>query len=135
MHIAIKLRRNSRSEEALVHELLHSNMIPLGYPIFWLAEQECTKWNLGRDILNSAEHQVMLPMFLQLGYPKDRFLGPSEPLCTEGERIIADLEAMKNTLSSPTGFMRQMSRYLTGHGIKWQLVQGVAATVLKRRLS
>lgn len=133
--IAIKLRRNSRSEEALVHELLHSNMIPLGYPVFWLDEQECTEWNLGRDILNSAEHQVMLPMFLQLGYSEDRFLGPSDQLCAKGERIMTDLEAMKKTLSSPTGFMRQMSGYLTGHGIQWQLVQGVAAAILKRRLT
>ena len=77
----------------------------------------------------------MLPLFLRLGYSEDRFLGPSEPLCSEGLQIMADLEQMKAGFALPQGFMWEISRYLSYHGIKWKKVLDVADVVFKRHNS
>jgi len=55
------IRDSPRREEALVHELLHLNLIVLGYPKFRIHAKDDGQWNLAANILNKADHPVMLP--------------------------------------------------------------------------
>src|SRR5216684_3416256 len=79
IRIFISIRNNERQVEGLVHELLHANLIPLGYPRFWVKENQ-SKWRLAKGIINLADHIVMQPIYLSLGYSAEKFLGPSRPL-------------------------------------------------------
>src|SRR6266498_326706 len=64
IRIYISVRSNERQEEGLVHELLHANLVPLGYPRFWLDECASTEWRLAEGIINLADHIVMRPIYL-----------------------------------------------------------------------
>ena len=66
--ICISIRDNERQEEGLVHELLHANLIPLGYPRFWVEEPASEKWRLAEGTINLADHIVKQPIYLSLGY-------------------------------------------------------------------
>ncbi|MEY2578776.1 MAG: hypothetical protein QOI49_1600 [Verrucomicrobiota bacterium] len=115
------LRENERLEEALVHELLHADLWRRGYPRWFLRTQAESLWNQGRDILNLAEHIVMLPTFKSLGYPEERFVGPSKPLDEEGRQVLGDLAAMADLLSTPKGFVEEISAYLQARGIQFEV--------------
>jgi hypothetical protein len=129
IRFVITLRQTDRLEEGLVHELLHANLIALGYPTYWLSEQERFRWICGRDILNLAAHQVMQPAFVSLGYAEDRFVGPHAPLGKEGERVVADLDQMD--LSTPESFGVNISAYLHKREVAFELVR--LADVLEER--
>jgi hypothetical protein len=46
----ISVRGDCRQQEALVHELLHANLIPLGYPRFWIYhDSESEECNCGLE--------------------------------------------------------------------------------------
>lgn len=129
--IHLILRRNNRLEEALIHELLHADLFRRGYPKFFMATQDEYRWNEGRDILNLADHVVMLPIFVSLGYAEERFVGPSEPMNEEGQQVEADLVAMKDRLSTREGYADCLSEYLRKRGIKFEIIP--SAIVHSRR--
>ena len=100
----VVIRDSPRREEALVHELLHLNLIVLGYPRFRIHTKE--KWNLAGSILNKADHPVMLPTFTSFGYSEELFLGPSQrPRTALEQRVHEDLEQLKNELFSPEPYL------------------------------
>src|ERR1700674_2724098 len=72
---------------------------------------------LARGIINNAEHVVMRPIYLSLGFDPDRFLGPSKALRPEHKRIVETLEAAGPILSSPPDFLRVVSAELCAHNI------------------
>jgi hypothetical protein len=90
VRVFLSIRRNARQEPGLVHELLHANLIRLGYPKFRIWEDpQSDKWPLAEGITNNAEHVAMRPTFLSLGYSDDEFLGPSRTL-TNSEKQVVD---------------------------------------------
>jgi hypothetical protein len=121
--VHLVLRRSSRLEEALIHELLHADLFRRGYPKFFLRTQDEYLWQEGADILNLADHVVMLPTFLSLGYAEEHFVGPSKPLSEEGQRVVADLTGMKDRLSTPEGYTDCLCQYLRNRGIKFEIIQ------------
>jgi hypothetical protein len=115
------IRDSPRREEALVHELLHLNLIVLGYPKFRIYRKD--KWNLAGGIINKADHPVMLPTFTSFGYSEERFLGPSRRSRTALEqRVHEDLEQLKSELFSPERYGRAISGYLSNHSIEHDVV-------------
>jgi len=129
--IHLILRRNNRLEEALIHELLHADLYRRGYPKFFLAAQDEYLWQEGADILNLAEHVVMLPTFVSLGYAAERFVGPSKPMNEEGQQVEADLRAMEDRLSTQEGYSDCLSECLRKRGIKFEIFP--SAMVRSRR--
>jgi hypothetical protein len=116
--IHITVRRTDRAAEALVHELLHAQLIASGYPTFWIDEEQGSeKWNIAAGITNNADHVVIRPTYLYLGYDPARFLGPSKPLRYEHLRIIARLETAASLLSSPEGYLDVVSAELREQNI------------------
>ena len=86
--------------------------------MFWIDEERGSeKWNLAAGTINNAEHVVMLPRYLSLGLAPARFLGHSKRLAPHHQRIVNALEATKNVLSTPRGFLRVVSGQLLTHGI------------------
>jgi hypothetical protein len=132
VRVLISLRRTERKEEALVHELLHANLIPLGYPNFRIRETESEKWILAKGITNNADHVAMLPTYLLFGYSKDRFLGPSKSLNDREKRVITDLERMAADLWTPDGYLACVSTYLARHNINFEAIH-LADTIIKKR--
>ena len=56
----IYVRNTYRIEKALIHELLHLKLIPMGFPIFEIDDPiEESKKNLAQGIINNAAHAVM----------------------------------------------------------------------------
>ncbi len=111
----VTVRRNRRLEEAVVHELLHANLIALGYPTFFLSNQFEFFWNRGENILNLAAHEVMLPTFLALGYDEKKFVGSCD-LKEDGQEVVRELKAMD--LSTPESFAARMLEYLPRWKVK-----------------
>jgi hypothetical protein len=133
VRIVISLRRSARQEEGLVHELLHANLIPLGYPTFWIDEEQGSeKWQLAGGITNNAEHVVMLPIYLSLGCPKHRFLGASRPPTDQERRVIADLVEMSPNLSTPDGYLTHVSAYLQRQNVTFRALHLADAIVKKK---
>lgn len=120
--IHLILRRNNRLEAALIHELLHADLYRRGYPKFFLPTQDEYLWQNGADILNLADHVVMLPAFVSLGYAEERFVGPSKPMNEEGQQVEADLVAMEDRLSTHEGYTACLSEYLRKRGIKFDIM-------------
>jgi hypothetical protein len=120
--IHLILRKNNRLEEALIHELLHADLYRRGYPKFFLSTQDVCVWQEGADILNLADHLVMLPGFVSLGYAEERFVGPSKPMNEEGQQVEADLRAMEERLSTKEGYAECLSEYLRKRGIKFEII-------------
>lgn len=120
--IHLILRRNNRLEEELIHELLHADLYRRGYPKFFLTTQDEYVWQEGADILNLADHVVMLPTFVSLGYAEERFIGPSKPMNEEGQQVEADLRAMEDRLSTQEGYADCLSEYLRKRGIKFEII-------------
>jgi hypothetical protein len=118
IRVCISIRDNDRQEEGLVHELLHANLIPLGYPRFWIEEHASEKWRLAEGITNLADHVVMLPVYASLGYSSERFLGPSRSLSERERRVDADLKEMGERLRTPQGYSECVSQYLKRNAIR-----------------
>lgn len=133
VRIQIIVRKTERTVEALVHELLHARLIAIGYPTFWIEEEQGSqKWNLAGGIINNAEHVVMKPVFVSLGYDVARFLGPSKPLRDEHARIVTRLERAAASLASPEGYLRVVSAELRQHDVSFSplhLAQHIAPAV------
>ncbi len=133
IRIFISIRDNERQEEGLVHELLHANLIPLGYPRFWIDEDRSSeKWTLASGIINLADHIAMFPPYLSLGYSSDRFLGPSRPLNERETRIDGDLQALGERLKNPEDYSSCISEYLERNGIRFKQLQLTNAVTARR---
>lgn len=131
LRIMISLCRSERQEEALVHELLHANLIPLGYPKFRIWEApDSEKWPLAEGITNLADHLVMLPIYLSFGYAEERFLGPCRPLSDREKHVAVDLERVASELSTPAGYLAEVSAYLRSRGINFEVVH-LAGTIVR----
>jgi hypothetical protein len=102
VRVFLSIRRNARQEPGLVHELLHANLIRLGYPKFRIWEDpQSDKWPLAEGITNNAEHVAMRPTFLSLGYSDDEFLGPSRTLTNSEKQVVDELESLAVELGTP----------------------------------
>jgi hypothetical protein len=124
LRIQISLRQTRRQEEALVHELLHANLIPLGYPTFriWEPPDDDRKWRLAGGIINSADHIIMLPTFLSFGYSASRFFGPGNPDTSEERRIRVKVANIAINLQTPQGYAAEISSLLGDERIKFESI-------------
>lgn len=113
----IFLARSERMEEALLHELLHLELVRIGYPRFYFDRTE--RVGLCGGIANSADHVVMLPRFTTLGYDANRFLTP-RPLDANDEAILKEIEALPN-LHTPAGYTASVPTHLKKHGFGFRL--------------
>lgn len=120
IRVRIAIRDDGRREEGLVHELLHANLIPLGYPRFWFKECTSEKWRLAGGIINLADHLVMQPIYLSFGYSIERFGGPSRPLSGREKRVADDLEGIEASLLTPHGYLTHISAYLRSHDLQFE---------------
>jgi len=133
IRIYVSIRKNERQEEGLVHELLHANLIPLGYPRFWIHDHgESEKFTLAGGIINLADHIPMLRAYLSLGYFAGRFLGPSRPLNKREARVDRDLQQIADKLTTPDGYLTQISAYLSSYNIRYEPIY-LAEIVVKQR--
>ena len=112
------LANSGRVEEALVHELLHLELVRKGYPRFF--SDGDGDGDLWFGITNNADHAVMRPLFTELGYSLDRFTTPSE-LDDDEKRVIAEIDALPN-LHTPDGYTASVSAYLKKNGFGFRLV-------------
>lgn len=133
IRICISIRSSERQEEGLAHELLHANLIPLGYLHFWVEERASKKWQLAEGIINLAEHIVMQPIYLSFGYSAEKFLGPSRPLGKLERRVAGDLQQIAATLATPDGYLTHLSAYLRSHNINCKPLPDLAAAVVAQR--
>jgi hypothetical protein len=120
IRVFVSIRSNERQQEGLVHELLHANMIPLGYPRFRVKEDACEKWQLAEGITNLADHIVIKPIYLSLDYSAEQFLGATRPLSEREKRVAEDLHRMAGNLTTPDGYLTHVSAYLDSCKIKFE---------------
>jgi hypothetical protein len=119
----VVIRESPRREEALVHELLHLNLILLGYPRFCIHAKDVRQWKLAGGIINNADHPVMLPTFTSFGYSEDRFRGPPQPLTPLERRVHEDLKKLETELrSTQERYGRAVSNCLRNYSIKHDVV-------------
>lgn len=119
--IMVSIRESERMEEALVHELLHGELIRRGYPVFFIHDQHDTPaWKYGAMIKNNAEHVVFKPIYLSFGYSEDRFTQPAS-LTDEEKRIICELQTMDR--STPDKFQNAIDAYMAAHNVRAEPVQ------------
>jgi len=124
IRIGLSLWRNERLEEGLVHELLHVNLIPMGYPRFWIDEEwGSDKRFLAAGVINLADHEAMLPTYLSFGYSECRFLGKSRALTQQQETFRAGFSRMANDLQSPVGYLARISDCFRSARIKFRVLQ------------
>jgi hypothetical protein len=116
------IRRNTRQEVGLVHELLHLNLIPLGFPCFRIWADDDETWDLAGGIINNAEHVPMLPTFISLGYPEAEFLGPSRPHSVRELHVFEDIAKLRPWLFTPVNYGSAVSSYLASQSIKHEIV-------------
>jgi len=116
------IRRNSRQEVGLVHELLHLNLIPLGFPTFRIWADDDETWNLAGGIINNAEHVPMLGTFISLGYPESEFLGPSGPYTARELDTFDDIARLGLSLTDPASYALGVGSYLARRSIKHETV-------------
>jgi hypothetical protein len=116
---SILLAKSARMEEALVHELLHLELLRLGYPRFFFDWIGAKRDGLARGIQNCADHVVMLPLFVRLGYATDRFQTPGEITETDAQRVN-EIQALVG-LQAPDGYASSVSAYLRKHGFSFRL--------------
>jgi len=118
----VVIRRNVRQEVGLVHELLHLNLIPLGFPFFRVWADDDATWNLAGDIINNCQHVPMLPIFVSLGYSESEFLGPSRGHSEFELRVFEDINKLKPSLFIPEEHGRAVSACLKGRSVKHEVV-------------
>ncbi len=116
----IRLRQSPRIEEALVHELLHLNLIPLGFPKYRLYDPgDVSKRSLAKGILNNADHTVMRPIYLEFGYEEDKFFGPSKKHTDVENEVITHLSNLEK-MKTPELFSDHVGDYLRENGITFR---------------
>jgi hypothetical protein len=118
----VVVRRNARQEAGLVHELLHLNLIPLGFPRFRLWTDDDETWNIAGGFINIADHVPMLPTFVDLGYDEREFLGSVSSPGPRELRVKKDVEKLKPFLLAPNDYGHVVSEYLSRHAIKHEAV-------------
>jgi hypothetical protein len=118
--VRITVRQSDRMEEAFVHELLHANLIRIGYPTFWIHEfDDSEEWRIGGGITNNADHVAMRPTYVSLGYAPDRFSGICQ--LTELERrVIEELETFD--LSTPDKYLTKISSFLRKWNVRHEAI-------------
>jgi hypothetical protein len=117
---AVLLAASDRMSEALTHELLHLEMLRIGYPKFYFDSMDADGAALAGGIQNCADHQVMLPLFLKFGFSADRFETPRK-LSKRDQQRVMEIKALPN-LSSPEGFADSVGGYLRENGFSFRLV-------------
>lgn len=110
----IGLAESDRVEEALVHELLHLDLVRQGYPRFWIENPD----GVSKGITNNADHVVMRPRFIALGYSADRFVTLSE-LTELDRKYLREIDALSN-LHTPEGYTASVSAYLSRYGYRFR---------------
>jgi hypothetical protein len=126
----ISIRHDERQEEALVHELLHANLIPLGYRRFWINDDsESEEYRRAAGIINLADHKLMRPIFLGFGYSENRFVGPGRELNDLELRIDKYFEAVRNDLQEPAQYLHYVGKCLSDHGVSFESMDIAAAMV------
>jgi len=118
----VVVRRNARQEVGLVHELLHLNLIPLGFPRFRLWAEDDEAWRLAGGLINNADHIIMLPIFSLLGYAESEFLAPSGSPTTSELRLFEDIEKLRPSLFTPQGYAHALSGYLSSRSTKHEII-------------
>jgi hypothetical protein len=118
----VVVRRNARQEVGLVHELLHLNLSPLGFPNFRLWAEDDEAWRLAGGLINNADHTVMLPIFVSLGYAESEFLGPSGPHTRREIDLFEDVEKLGPSLFTPREYADALSGYLSSRSIKHEVI-------------
>lgn len=112
------LADSDRVEEALVHELLHLEIVRLGYPRIWWDAGHAT--GIAKAIVNCADHVVMLPKFLALGYSVDRFLTPGE-LTEIDKQYLQEIDVLPN-MHTPEGYTASVAAHLKQKGFCFRLL-------------
>lgn len=134
--VCISLRDTERQKEALVHELLHADLIRDGYPKFGIDEpDDDDKHGFAEDICNYADHLVMKPIYLNFGYEKDRFVRPIGPLTESQKRVFRDLRGMKHDLFTSHGYRARIAAYLQSKSIKFTAMSVADAIAERKRRS
>lgn len=118
--VCISVPQTERQEEALVHELLHVNLLREGYPMIWVDECDEGMWALAGGIINNAEHVPMMPTYLNLGYAEGRFLGPEKQPTENEKSVFDDINDMSPLLLSPASYLDALSAYLRQHQIPFR---------------
>jgi len=123
----ISIPDDDRKADALVHELLQANLIPLGYPRFWLNhDRESQPFCRGAGIINLADHKVMMPVFSALGYSEARLLRESRKLNEFEEQVNTSLEDVKESLQQPNAYRQHVENCFSEHGISFELLDRTA---------
>jgi hypothetical protein len=116
----IHVRKSARTIEALVHELLHLDLILEGYPRFLiLAPRDTDDCDLGLGITNNADHVLMRPKFLAMGYRNEAFTGDTRPL-SESETVVLNVISKLSPVCTPEEFLRFVSNYLRSSLIRFE---------------
>lgn len=117
------IQPSHRQEEALTHELLHLNLVRLGYPRFWIREaSDSDKGRLAGGITNLADHPVMLSQFKSMGYDERLFLGDSN-LSEFGKQIGREIQELEpQLLNGIPDYTQAVSGCLASHSIRFDLV-------------
>ncbi|HSV62339.1 MAG TPA: hypothetical protein VLH83_03245 [Chthoniobacterales bacterium] len=131
LQLHLVIRRNRRQETGLVHELLHLNLIPLGFPTFRIWADDDETWNLAGGIINNAEHVPMLRTFISFGYPESEFLGPSGPYSVRELDTFDDIAGLSSRLIEPASYALAVGSYLAKRSIRHEIVW-IAKTVAPR---
>jgi hypothetical protein len=118
----VVVRRNARQEVGLVHELLHLNLIPLGFPNFRLWAEDDEEWQLAGGLINNADHTIMLPIFASFGYAESEFLGQSGPDTSRELHVFEIIDRLRPSLSTPREYAHVLSGYLSSRSIKHEVI-------------
>ncbi len=104
-----------REVEALVHELLHINLIQLGFPRLCSNTVDGDAYGVAKVIINIADHRLILPKFLQMGFAEELFLTPLPHVEAFAAHVAAfDEGALYDTHQL---YYDRVSKYLTAKGI------------------
>lgn len=89
---SILFKRDYRAKEGLAHELLHLELFRLGYPLFE------AKWEGDRQFVseanNNLQHQVLKPMFLELGFDEVLFESSRGPYTEFEKKAFSQIDAL-----------------------------------------
>lgn len=119
------VRRTDRTAEALTHELLHLELAADGFPrLHFVPPLDFEKNRLAATVQNLADHVVMLPRFLALGYDEAKFTGLAN--LTEAELQLASEVTALSDLSTPAGYVAALTGYLNGKAdLNWVTIKNI----------
>lgn len=130
--VTLSIRQDDRREEGLVHELLHANLLRLGFPKFRIYERrdDC---ELGAEMVNHAEHLVMKDTYLKLGYDDSKFLGIGREPNQEEALAFSELDAIKGELCKAEKYKQLLPRFLKRYSIAAEACRFSRAIIQKIR--